>query len=274
LVDSKEKGMISLAGKNVLITGGASGIGLGLAKVLGRNGAKLALASTNRDKIDKAVAALEATGVEAIGIELDVADPAQWSAAADKVERLLGPIGFLALNAGVAPPPATVATTALSVWEWSLGVNLWGVIHGLHTCLPRMQAHGQQAHILITSSIAAFNSKPTMGAYVAAKAGVVQIAEVLRAELDGGPIGVSILAPAAVRTDIVATSKGHTPVGNDRGYAAINAVLSEGLDPIVVAEYTVARIRDGHFYIFTHDQQREAISHRFSEIIASMQTSA
>jgi NAD(P)-dependent dehydrogenase (short-subunit alcohol dehydrogenase family) len=266
--------MISFAGKNALITGGASGIGLGLATVLGRHGAKLALASTNRPKIDKAVAALNANGVEAIGIELDVADPAQWTAAVDRVEHMLGPIGFLGLNAGVAPPPATVAKTALAVWEWSLGVNLWGVIHGLHTCLPRMQAHGQQAHVLITSSIAAFNSMPTMGAYVAAKAGVVQIAEVLRAELNGGPIGVSVLAPAAVRTDIVATSKGHTPVGNDRGYAKIDAALSAGLDPIVVAEYALARIREGDFYIFTHNEQREAIRSRFTEIIDAMRTSA
>ena len=266
--------MDSFVGTNALITGGASGIGLGLAKVLGRHGARVALASTNRAKIDRAVAELKHSGVEAIGIELDVADPSQWTAALETVERTLGPLGFLALNAGVAPPPATVANIPLSVWTWSLGVNLWGVIYGLQVCLPRMQAHGKQAHVLITSSIGAFISRPTMGAYAAAKAAVVQLAEVLRVELQGGPVGVSVLAPAAVHTDIVASSKGHTPVGNDEGYAAIDAVLSKGLDPIIVAEYTLARIRERQFYIFTHDEHREEISRRFSNIIAAMQTSA
>jgi NAD(P)-dependent dehydrogenase (short-subunit alcohol dehydrogenase family) len=266
--------MNSFAGINALITGGASGIGLGLAKALAREGARVALASTNRAKIDRAVADLKQSGIEAIGLPLDVAEPEQWSDAVERFERTLGPIGFLALNAGVAPPPATVAETTLSVWQWSLGVNLWGVIYGLHACLPRMQARGQHAHVLITSSIAGLNSKPTMGAYAAAKAGVIQIAEVLRAELHGSPIGISILAPAAVHTDIVANSMGHTPVANDAGYAAIDAVLSQGLDPMVVAEYTLARIRAGHFYIFTHNEQRAQISHRFSEIIAAMQTSA
>lgn len=266
--------MRSITSKNALITGGGSGIGLALAKVLGREGARIAVASTNRVKIDRAVAELTRSRIEAIGIELDVADPAQWREAVDTVERRLGPIDFLGLNAGVAPPPATVAETALSVWQWSLGVNLWGVIHGLHACLPRMLARGVPAHVLITSSIAALNPKPTMGAYVVAKAGVLQLAEVLRAELDGGPIGISVLTPAAVHTDIVASSKGHTPVGNDSGYAAIDAALSQGLDPSVVAEYTLARIRDGHFYILTHNEQRPEISHRFAEIIASMQSSA
>jgi len=257
-------------GINALITGGATGIGFGLARALGRAGARIAVASTNRDRIDRAVLALKSEGIRALGLQLDVGDSNQWSAAADAVEKELGPLGFLALNAGVAPPPATVSDTPLSVWEWSLQVNLWGVIRGLHCCLPRMRAHGQPAHVLITSSIAAFNPRPTMGAYVAAKAGVVQIAEVLHAELQGTPLGVSVLAPAAVNTDIVATSKGHTPVGNEEGYAAIDAVLSKGMDPLVVAEFALARIREDQFYIFTHREQRSAIERRFSEVLSAM----
>lgn len=266
--------MNSFAGVTALITGGASGIGLGFARVLGEHGARIAVASTSRARIDAAVESLTAAGVTALGMELDVADAAQWSRAVTEVEHKLGPIGFLALNAGVAPPPATVAETTLDVWQWSLGVNLWGVIHGLRTCLPRMQASGRPGHILITASIAALNPRATMGAYVAAKAGVVGLAQVLRAELAGSRLGVSVLAPAAVRTDIVARSQAHTPTANDAGYARIAAALSRGLDPRRVAEYSLERIQAGDFYILTHDEFRVEIGQHAAEIDAAMRTSA
>jgi NAD(P)-dependent dehydrogenase (short-subunit alcohol dehydrogenase family) len=267
-------GLSSFNNVTALITGGASGIGFGLARALGRAGARIAIASTNSDRIERAVHSLAADGIRTLGCQLDVADLSQWRSAVGAVESELGPIEFLALNAGVAPPPATVADTPMSVWHWSLQVNLWGVIHGLHCCLPRMRAHGRPGHVLITSSIAAFNPQPTMGAYVAAKAAVVKIAEVLHSELCDTPVGVSLLAPAAVNTDIVATSMGHTPVGNDAGYAAISAILSKGLDPVVVAEFVLARIREGRFYILTHSEQRCDIGSRFSEILAAMDQSA
>jgi NAD(P)-dependent dehydrogenase (short-subunit alcohol dehydrogenase family) len=257
-----------------LITGGSSGIGLALARALGGEGARVAIAGSSSARIDAALAILRAEGLDAMGLVLDVADAHQWTRAVADAERNLGRIGFLALNAGVAPPPATVAATTLEVWQWSMGVNLWGVIHGLHTVLPSMQAGAQPGHVLITSSIAALNPQATMGAYAAAKAGVVALAQVLRAELAGTPIGVSVLAPAAVRTDIVARSQIHTPNANDEGYAQIAAALSSGLDPIRVAQYSLERIRAGAFYILTHDEQREDIEGKFSEIISAMQTHA
>jgi NAD(P)-dependent dehydrogenase (short-subunit alcohol dehydrogenase family) len=212
--------------------------------------------------------------VAATGLTLDVADASQWSRTLSAVEQKYGPIGFLALNAGVAPPPASVADTTMDVWQWSLGVNLWGVIHGLRTCLPRMQEMGTPGHVLITSSIAALNPKATMGAYVVAKAGVVGLAQVLREELAGTSIGVSVLAPAAVRTDIIARSRVHTPTSDDPGYAKIADRLSKGLDPLRVAEYSVERIEAGDFYILTHDEFRPDIERRNAEIMRAMQTRA
>jgi len=264
----------SYEGVTALITGGSSGIGLGLAKVLGQRGARIAIASSNGPRIDAAVTSLLAEGIEAIGVELDVADAEQWSRAVTTVEERLGAIQWLGLNAGVAPPPTTVAASTLDTWQWALGVNLWGVIHGLRTCLPRMLAAGKPGHILITSSIAALSPRATMGVYVTAKAAIVGLAKVLRAELSGGPIGVSVLTPAAVRTDIVARSRVHSPAGNDPGYDGIAAMLSKGLDPVRVAEYALERIHAGAFYILTHDHFRADIARDAAELMASMDTHA
>ena len=265
--------MSAWRGLAALVTGGGSGIGLGLATALGKKGARIAIAGTNADRLDAAADALRSLGIEALAVPLDVSVAEQWPAARDRVEAALGPIRFLALNAGVAPPPATIAQTSPEVWRWSLGVNLWGVINGLSACLPSMQARRLPSHIMMTASIAALAPQATMGAYVAAKAGVVGLAEVLRAELAGTPLGCSVMAPAAVRTNIVDTSRRHTPVDNDSGYAHIATMLANGLDPLRVASHALERAEAGDFYLLSHGQFRPALAERFSALEAAMRHS-
>jgi NAD(P)-dependent dehydrogenase (short-subunit alcohol dehydrogenase family) len=257
-----------------LITGGSSGIGLGLAKVLGQRGARIAIASSNGPRINAAVTSLLAEGIEAIGVELDVADAQQWSRAVTTVEERAWSHPVAGVECRRGPAADNHCHRHTRYWQWALGVNLWGVIHGLRTCLPRMLATGKPGHILITSSIAALNPRATMGVYVAAKAGIAGLAKVLRAELSGGPIGVSVLTPAAVRTDIVARSRVHSPAGNDSGYDEIAAMLSKGLDPVRVAEYSLERIQAGAFYILTHDKFRADIARDAAELMAAMDTHA
>src|ERR1700722_6002124 len=193
--------MQNLSGKIAFITGGASGFGLALAQVFGREGMTVVIADVRQDRIDQSIEALRKDGVAADGVQLDVTDRTAYGRAADEVERRVGPVDLLCNNAGLGIM-GKIADATYSDWDWILGVNLGGVVNGLCTFLPRMRSRGKGGHVISTASAAGLFASENVGIYVGAKMAVVGIMEVLRAELAAESIGVTVVGPHLMRTHI------------------------------------------------------------------------
>jgi NAD(P)-dependent dehydrogenase (short-subunit alcohol dehydrogenase family) len=268
-----------LAGTNWLITGGSSGIGLGLGLAAAARGARVALAGTSRSKLDAAESMLAARGATGIGLVLDVADAAAWPSALAVAEERLGPIDHLVLNAGIGTENTPVDSSPLALWRWTFDVNVMGLVHGLHCCLPAMRARGRTGRILITSSIAALVTPAGLGPYSTTKAAAIALAQTLRAELAATSIVPSVLVPAAVRTEFSATSNRHAPAEWDpderaRSLEHVRNMLNGGLDPYNVGHFVVAQMLRGAFYIFTHPDFRAEIAARQAELLTAVPLSA
>jgi NAD(P)-dependent dehydrogenase (short-subunit alcohol dehydrogenase family) len=188
-------GLPDLGGKVAIVTGGASGIGKGIATQLVAEGARVIIADIQRD----AMAATAAEIGAAMAVHVDVSDPASVDALARQVIETFGAVHVVCNNAGIGPL-APVADLTLDDWRWMIGVNLWGVIHGVHTFLPILKQNRDGGHIVNTASMAGLVAGPRLGAYAAAKYGVVGLTEVLAAELaaDNSRVGVSVLCPGTV----------------------------------------------------------------------------
>jgi NAD(P)-dependent dehydrogenase (short-subunit alcohol dehydrogenase family) len=201
--------MKELRGKVAFITGGGSGIGLGIAGAFVNAGMKVVLADLRQDHLDTALAEFRKRGQSQSvhAIRLDVTDRAAMAAAADETERVFGKLHVLVNNAGVGIQGPFKGIT-FADWDFGMGVNLGGVINGLQIFLPRIRAHGEGGHIVSTASLAALVPMPAQFVtYVAAKAAVVRISECIRDELMQENIGVSVLCPGPIRTNIFEVSK-------------------------------------------------------------------
>src|SRR5580693_3473376 len=201
--------MKPIQGKTAFITGGASGIGLGIAAALVEAGMKAVLADLRQDHIDEALTAFDSRGqlTKVHAIRVDVTDRTAMAAAADETERVFGKLHVLVNNAGVGIQGPFKGITYAD-WDFGLAVNLGGVINGLQTFLPRIRAHGEGGHIVNTASLAALVPMPAeFVIYQTAKAAVVTLSEGIRNELAQEKIGVSVLCPGPVRTNIHELSK-------------------------------------------------------------------
>jgi len=216
--------MESLAGRTAFITGGAQGIGLGIARELARNGVSLALADVNRTALDAAVTELSST-TDVLAVELDVRDRDRYAQVADEVEARLGDVSLLFNNAGVAGG-VPIAELGYDDWDWMLGINLHGVVNGIQTFLPRMIERGGDAHIVNTASGAGLVEAGAGVLYTTSKFAVVGMSESLRSELADRGIGVSVLCPGPVATDIVSNSVSLGPAKD----GPVNPHLEQGLD--------------------------------------------
>ena len=232
--------MTEVAGRTAFITGGANGIGLGIARAFARAGARLALADLDAEALEKAGIELsELTDVETV--VLDVRDRDGFSRAAEQVEAKLGPVSLLFNNAGVAGG-APVSKLTYELWDWGMGINLGGVINGIQTFLPRMVAQAKGGHIVNTASGAGLAASGSGVLYHTAKFAVVGMSEALCIELQPVGIGVSVLCPGPVATDIIErTRKAKPRVGDplsseelkqaDDRYAMMTAILMCGVCP-------------------------------------------
>lgn len=184
----------------VVVTGGASGIGLALGEAFGEKGALVALADVEVDALERATAHLEALGITATGVVADVANRAAVEHLREAVEERFGPVDVLCNNAGVGPGGVTWEIPQ-QVWEWVLGVDLWGVIHGIATFVPGMVERGR-GHVVNTASVAGLVASPGMAPYAAAKHAVVGLSGALRQDLAraGADIGVTVVCPSITRT--------------------------------------------------------------------------
>src|SRR5215472_11781310 len=199
--------MRELVDKAAFVTGGASGIGLALGRAFAEAGCKVMLADIEEAALDAAVASLEGSGPEIQGVVCDVADPASVEAAAEATFSAFGKVHILCNNAGVGARGG-IDHIALDNWRWVIDVNLMGVVNGVCAFLPHMRAHGEGGHIVNTASIAGMiNRFHGFHPYAATKFAVVGMSEGLAVELKPFGIGVSVLCPGVVRTNILESAR-------------------------------------------------------------------
>lgn len=260
--------MDQVEGKVAFVTGGASGIGFGMARVFLRNGMKVVIADIRQDHLDEAAAAL--TGSNAVHfIKLDVTDRAAMAAAADETERIFGKVHVLCNNAGVGILGGSKSAT-YDDWDWGMGVNLGGVINGVQTFVPRLIAHGEGGHIVNTSSMAGVLPGGAATIYVTAKAAVLGLSESLRQELASEKIGVTALCPGPITTNIHEVSTLRPDKFKNSGLGAVEAALAvrqpspAWMDPLEVGEMVLDAIRRDLAFIFTHNQFKEGVAQRFA----------
>jgi NAD(P)-dependent dehydrogenase (short-subunit alcohol dehydrogenase family) len=264
--------MRELEGRTAFVTGGASGIGLGMAQAFVAAGMNVVIADLRPDHIQTAMEELERGRAHAI--ELDVTDREGFARAADEAERVFGNVHVLCNNAGMGIL-GSVTDARYDDWDWGLGVLLGGVVNGIQTFLPRMRAHGEGGHIVNTSSMAAVVPVPGAAIYTTAKAAVVGLSESLRSDLSDEPIGVSAFCPGPVQTNIREGGRMRPERYRDSGYLELERELEERpnsplwMDPLECGERVLAGIRRDDLYIFTHREFREGAEERFRAMLAS-----
>ncbi len=197
--------MKDVQGKTAFITGGASGMGLGMAKAFAEAGMNVVIADIRQSALDEAIEEFSHTNFPVHAIRLDVTDRDGWVKAAEEAESTFGNVHLLALNAGVGVA-GPMASSTYKDWDFNIQVNLYGVINGIVTFIPRMQQHGEESHIVATSSTGGFSAVGTAGLYCTAKFAVSGMMESLATELEGSSIGVSCFYPGPVQTNLGATT--------------------------------------------------------------------
>jgi NAD(P)-dependent dehydrogenase (short-subunit alcohol dehydrogenase family) len=258
-----------------VITGGASGIGLACAQEFAKRGARLVLADIDQTALDQAVDGLRAEGAEAHGVICDVTQLDAVNHLADESFGLLGEVNLVFNNAGIgfAGP---IADVTHGDWRWVIDVDLWGPIHGVEAFLPRMIEQGCDRHIMFTSSFAGMVGNAGLGPYCVAKFGVVALAEGLSRELKGEGIGVSVLCPMIVETNLISNSE-RSRSGDYGERGEQNADLVKGLGATMmptdadvqaddVARLTADAVVANRLYILPHSASRESIRRRFERI--------
>jgi NAD(P)-dependent dehydrogenase (short-subunit alcohol dehydrogenase family) len=270
--------MWDLQEKAALVTGAASGIGLATARALARRGARLILADINGARVEQAAAELRRGGTDALAITLNVADEADWGRAGEAAGAF-GEVKLLISNAGVGGGSGTLDSYDSEVWRWVFAVNAHAHLYACRTFLGAMKASGERAHVVLTSSLVAIVPPPISAAYISSKFATLGIAVALRNELADTRVGVSVLCPGMVATDIVATTARLRPGAAELGQASQRAqnmtgVLAAGMSPEPIGEFVVRAVEAGDFYIFTHPEWRDLAKAQFDEILAAFNASA
>ena len=269
--------MTRIAGRTAFITGGGSGVALGQAKVFAQAGCKVAIADIRQDHLDEALAWFDGRGHEVMAVKLDITDRAAYARAADAVEAQLGPVELLFNTAGVSIfGPLQNAT--YDDWDWQLDVNLRGGINGIQTFVPRMIERGKGGHIVNTASMSAFVALKGTGIYCTSKMAIRGPSECLALDLADHGIGVSLLCPGAVNTNIheaVLTRPAHL---QDTGYygadpvvmAHLKQVIAVGMEPEVLARYVLEGVEANQFYILPYPEFRGTLEEVHQQVLAAL----
>ncbi len=263
--------MKDLAGKTAVITGGGSGIGRGMALAFADAGMNVAIGDIEPAAGEAVRAEIEALGVEAMSLPLDVVDGAAVRSFADAIFERFGAVHLLCNNAGVVTFDLMNDITDAD-WRWVIGVNLEGVVNGLQAFLPRMKDQPGEKHIVNTASIAGIGPHKGIAPYVATKYAVVGISETLHAEREDLGIGCSVLCPGNVQTQIVKSGRNRQDsVGgpDHRVNKQVQSQISQGMDPMEVGRVVRQAVIDDDLYIFTHPDTREIAETRFDAILAA-----
>jgi NAD(P)-dependent dehydrogenase (short-subunit alcohol dehydrogenase family) len=261
-----------------VITGGAGGIGTALARAFAARGARIALADLDAASLATTVMDLEKSGAEVIGIPTDVSKRDSVEALAEATVKSFGGVHIVCNNAGVATfGPLAQATHA--DWEFTMGVNFWGVVHGVQAFVPRLIAQKQGGHVLNTASMAGLVGMDWLGVYCASKFAVVGLTESLYRELRAHEIGCSVLCPMVVATKIndnslrMRPAELRNPAGTDRSQFGADAPPMVGgtIQPEELARRVVRAIERRQLYILTHAAQREILKRRAERIDATFE---
>lgn len=268
--------MQNFTGKVAFITGGGSGVALGQAKVFSRAGSRVVIADIRQDHLDQAMNYFRKKDADVHPILLDVTDRAAFAAAADEAERVFGPVQLLFNTAGVSIFGPLEKST-YDDYDWQMAVNFGGVVNGIQTFVPRMIAYGKGGHIINTSSLGGIVAAGPAGIYSASKFAVRGLSEALRSELAKYNIGVSVLCPANVRTNIAEAVMTRPEKFSNSGYRFDDAILdslrriySAGKDPVELAEETLKAVKQDRLYIIPYPEARQVLENHFAEILAAL----
>jgi NAD(P)-dependent dehydrogenase (short-subunit alcohol dehydrogenase family) len=264
-------------GKTAFITGGASGIGLGMARAFGRTGMDVVVADIDKKAAVAAVAQLAEQQIRAVPVYCDVSERGSVRAAALEAVAAFGKVHIVCNNAGVAVG-GPIGAVGERDWDWIIDVNLKGVVYGTETFTPLIVSHGEGGHIINTASMAGMLSPPGLEPYSATKFAVVALSEGWLLQLAPLGIGVSVLCPGFVRTRIHESGRGRQDRYGGQGEvdpgvaatreAAAQQVLS-GIDPDIVGERALEAVKAGEPYIFTHPNMKPFVEQRFQAILAA-----
>ena len=271
--------MRDLHGKTAVVTGAASGMGRAFADRLARAGMRIVLADIEAAPLHGAVAELEEQGATAIGVVTDVASEHDMNVLRSRAIAQFGSVEVVCLNAGVAGGTGPMETLTVGDWQWTLGVNLWGVVHGVRVFVPEFKRH-DAGHVVITASVAGLTSFPNMGPYNVTKHSAVAIAETLFSELkdQGSSIGVSCLCPGVVHTNIINSERNRPEalrrplIETERSDAelvrsrASLEVFTSAKPPHEVADLVHDAIVENKFWIFTDEIFTPEIERRLDSI--------
>ena len=257
--------MKDLSSRVAFVSGGASGIGLSIARALAREGVRVAIGDIDAARTEAAVAELRHSGARACGVALDVAEAGSWAEAVMATERLLGPVDILCNNAGVGAGRAETLDVPARDWDWVLRINLGGVFLGTQAFGPGMRAR-RSGHIVNTASILGLFPKAGHSAYVASKFAVVGLSEAMRIELALHGVGVSVLCPGFVETPLRETSRTRRPSGE--GVEDPTPPRPSALAAAAVGPFVVEAIRADRLYVFTHGEYRGAVEDRMGRLLS------
>jgi len=255
------------------ITGGASGIGLGIARSFLRAGIRVAIADVSREHLDDAAAQLAAEPVEHLLLQLDVTDRVAFARAADAAEQRFGKVHLLCNNAGIGSGPAMLTAT-FEDWDRMIGINLMGVVNGVVTFLPRILAHGEGGYIVNTSSMAGILPMPEPGGiYTTTKFAVRGMTESLRMALAPKGIGAAVLCPGLTKTRILDRAREAKKQGKAATLSAgfVDAQLN-AMDPLFVGQAVLEGIERNDGYILPHGEFIDEVHAMHEEIEAAFRT--
>jgi len=277
--------MENVEGKVAFITGGASGIGLGIAKVFVKNGMKVVIVDMRQDALDEAMAYFKDNGNEGSvhPINLDVTDREAYKLAADEAERVFGKIHVLINNAGVGSG-GSVVTSTYKDWDYSMGVNVGGVINGIVTILPRILKHGEEGHVVSTSSTVGLFAMIGCGIYTTTKFAVTGLMESLASELEGTKVGASVLYPGGTTTNLGLSSMVNRPENLKNENEPEFPPPSQGqgrprmpmmdtstfMDPVEMGERVLRAIKRNDIFIITHPEFRDGIVCRNNAVLRAI----
>ncbi len=263
--------MKDVNGKVAFVTGAASGMGLGMARAFAEAGMKVMLADIEAGPLQEQVDDLKAKGHDVAGVVLDVTKREDVLAAAEKTIETFGKVHVLSNNAGIGVFGKS-ETCRMSNWEWVVDINLWGVVHGLQAFVPLILSHGEGGHVVSTASMAGMVGLAGAGPYNATKFAVVGIMETMMAENRKTDLGISVLCPGAVATNIASSTRNRQ---DEYGGAAppsekesIADVLAGGLHPDAVGRQVLEAIIDNQAYIFTDPSMRKMVESRHKRLMA------
>ena len=266
--------MMDISGKTAIVTGAGSGIGLGITTALAEAGANVVMADIQKDLVEQAAHGLSGTNKRVMPVRIDVTQEQSVLDALADAERNFGKLHIACNNAGVPRHGTKLVDVPLSDWEFVIGVNVWGVIHGIRHFVPAILRHGEEGHVVNTASVAGFQNRrgTGQGPYSMSKYAVLSLSEALEHELEGTNVGVSVLCPGPVNTNIARGARNRPDhMGGPQIRANEEEVLAErlattGLDPKRVGERVVDAIRTKTFYAFVSAVPAEIITARHRRI--------